>query len=100
MSKARFVGEEVEAVWSGDSAFYGATIEAFNEIDGTYSVLFDDGEKESNVREQDIRDRGLMTPSSSSDGFEDDDDTNKKNKKVPVAIKKQAPKKNNPKDPS
>lgn len=70
----RVVGEEVEALWDGDNEYYEATIDAINS-DGTYRIIYDDGDVCESIKEERIRDRGLMTLSSSSEGFEDDSES-------------------------
>lgn len=47
------VGTKIEAKWKGGS-FYKGTIAAFN-ADGTYAVNYDDGDKESSVKESNIK---------------------------------------------
>lgn len=40
------VGQKVLAQWSGNADWYGGVIEACHQDDGTYDVLFDDGDRE------------------------------------------------------
>lgn len=47
------VGDKVEARWKGGS-YYKGTIAAVN-ADGTYNINYDDGDKESNVKEMNIK---------------------------------------------
>lgn len=47
------VGDKIEALWKGRS-YYKGTIAALN-ADGTYNINYDDGDKESNVKEENIK---------------------------------------------
>ena len=46
--------QKIDAVWSGDGEFYPGKIKRVNE-DGTYNVLFDDGDTERNIPHDMIR---------------------------------------------
>ena len=48
------VGDKVEALWKNKSTFYKGTVVMVN-ADGTYSINYDDGDKESNVKEENMR---------------------------------------------
>ena len=47
-------GAKVEAKFGGKGKWYPGTIEAVN-ADGTFAILFDDGEKEPSAKPEDVR---------------------------------------------
>ena len=52
------VGEKVECRWKGKDEFYSAVVDAVNEDDNTYSLVYDDGETEDGVPDYLLRSPG------------------------------------------
>ena len=48
------VGSRVEALWDEQTEYYQGVVESLNE-DGTYNILYDDGDREQNVKPQHAR---------------------------------------------
>ena len=48
------VGSRVEALWDEQTEYYQGVVESLNE-DGTYDILYDDGDRELNVKPQHAR---------------------------------------------
>lgn len=48
------VGSRVEALWDEQTEYYQGVVESLNE-DGTYNILYDDGDREHNVKPQHAR---------------------------------------------
>lgn len=47
-------GDKVEALWKSGRTFYKGTVSIVN-ADGTYNINYDDGDKESNVKEDNMK---------------------------------------------
>jgi hypothetical protein len=56
--RAYAVGEKVECRWKGKDEFYSAVVDAVNEDDNTYSLVYDDGDTEDGVPDYLLRSPG------------------------------------------
>ena len=76
-SRKRRVGDRVEAKVSGWTKYFSGEITKVNS-DGTYAIVFDDGEKQKYVSEEEIK----GSPRGGSDDESDDSDRDNRGKKT------------------